>query len=154
MLLSEKAYDHAFLWIKDAVNSFPQETCFYTLFARYHKEQNRPYDAVGCLKRSLSINSSHVESMIVLAELYEEIKEYSDAILYYEKAIKLAPNDLKLPEQLKNVLKMKYGKIGRLWAAVPPDERASPKEAVLDKHMRHAHSEGFRTPPRPSGHKR
>ncbi|MGA2403247.1 MAG: tetratricopeptide repeat protein [Syntrophobacteraceae bacterium] len=110
ILLSEGAYDHAHTWIKDAIKLFPQEISFYALLARYHKEQKRPYDAIGCLKRSLSINPSHVESMIALAELYEEIREFSDAILYYEKAAKFMPDDKKLQEKLERVLKLKYSK--------------------------------------------
>jgi tetratricopeptide (TPR) repeat protein len=109
-LLSEKAYDYAHAWIKEAIKQFPEEAVFYMLFARYHREQNRPYDAVACLKRCLSINSSHIESIVALAELYSDIKEYSDSILYYEKAIKILPDDRQLQEKLKQVLKLKYGK--------------------------------------------
>jgi tetratricopeptide (TPR) repeat protein len=109
-LLTEKAYDLSLAWIKDAINLFPQETTFYSLYARYYKEKQSPYDAIGCLKRCLSINPSHVESMISMAELYEEMKEFSDSIFYYEMAIKLLPNDRTLRDKLDNVLKRKYSK--------------------------------------------
>ncbi|HYA42439.1 MAG TPA: tetratricopeptide repeat protein [Syntrophobacteraceae bacterium] len=110
ILLTEKAYNYAHAWIQDAINRFPEEAIFYSLFSRYYIEQGRPYDAIGCLKRCMSINPSHVESMISLAELYEEIKEFSDSIYYYEMAIKIKPDDLKLQEKLARVLKRKYAK--------------------------------------------
>jgi tetratricopeptide (TPR) repeat protein len=107
-LLVEKAYDHAQTWIKEALNRFPQEIALYILYSRYYKEQNRPFDAITCLKRSLTVNSRHAESMVSLAELYEGIREYSDAIMYYEKALELVPEDQSLQEKLNRVLKLKY----------------------------------------------
>jgi tetratricopeptide (TPR) repeat protein len=109
-LLVEQAYDHAHSWIKEAIHRFPQEINFYVLYSRYYREQNRPYDAIGCLKRSLAIHPTHAESMVSLAELYEGIREYSDAIFYYEKAIELLPDDQTLQERLKRALQSKYKK--------------------------------------------
>jgi tetratricopeptide (TPR) repeat protein len=48
--------------------------------------------------------------MVSLAELYEGIREYSDAIFYYEKAIELLPDDQTLQERLKRALQSKYKK--------------------------------------------
>ncbi|MDR3566591.1 MAG: tetratricopeptide repeat protein [Syntrophobacteraceae bacterium] len=110
MLLEEKAYDQANIWIKNALTRFPKEIELYSLLSRCKREQSRPYDAIGCLKQGLSINPSHIESIVALAELYAELKEYSDSILYFEKAIKLAPNDLELQDKLKRVMGSKYGK--------------------------------------------
>ncbi|MEM5788249.1 MAG: tetratricopeptide repeat protein, partial [Syntrophobacteraceae bacterium] len=103
-------YEHALKWIKDGIQRFPKEIAFYELFSRYHHEQGRPYDAVGCLKRALTIDPSHVKSLISLGGLYETIGEFSDAIVYYEKAIKLSPDDPALHESLNRALKMKYKK--------------------------------------------
>jgi tetratricopeptide (TPR) repeat protein len=109
-LIIEGAYEPATEWINYAVDSFPQEIVFYTLHARLFREQKRPYDAISCLKRALTIESSHTECIMSLAGLYEEIKEYSNAILYYEKAIKLMPKDQTIREKLNRILKLKYKK--------------------------------------------
>ena len=110
MLLEEKAFDQAQIWIKNALNRSPKEIEFYSLLSRCKREQGHPYDAVGCLKQGLSITPSHIESIVALAELYAELNEFSDSILYFEKAIKLAPNDLALQDKLKHVMSSKYGK--------------------------------------------
>jgi tetratricopeptide (TPR) repeat protein len=109
-LLTERAYDQAHMWIKEAIARFPKNLRFYQLYARYYREQKRPYDAIGCLKQGLSIQSEHLDFVFSLAELYQEIGQYSDAILYYEKAIKLAPADQSLQQGLKRALQLKFQK--------------------------------------------
>jgi tetratricopeptide (TPR) repeat protein len=107
-LLTEGAYDPAAEWIKSAINRFPREISFYVLYARYYNEQKRYYDAIGCLKRALTLEPSHAGCIVSLAGLYEEIKEYSDAIVYYERAIKLLPRDPTLQEKLRKILNLKF----------------------------------------------
>ena len=109
-LLTEQAFDQAQIWIKDAITRFPKDLRFYQLYSRFYREQKRPYDAIGCLKQGLSIQSEHLEFVFALAELYQEIGQYSDAIVYYEKAIKLAPTDQNLQRGLKTALQMKFQK--------------------------------------------
>jgi len=109
-LLTERAFDQAQIWIKDAIPRFPKDLRFYQLYSRFYREQKRPYDAIGCLKQGLSIQSEHLEFVLALAELYQEIGQYSDAIVYYEKAIKLAPTDQNLQRGLKTALQMKFKK--------------------------------------------
>lgn len=110
MLIAEKAYDYANGWLKEAVNIFSGEIAFYLLFARLYVEQNQVYDAIGWLKRSLSVDPSYAESMVRLADLYQDIEDFSDSIYYYEMAIKHVPNDQSLHEKLSKVLKRKYAK--------------------------------------------
>jgi tetratricopeptide (TPR) repeat protein len=62
------------------------------------------------LQQGLSIQPEHFDLAFALAELHMEVGRYSDAIVYYEKAIKLAPSEQSPQKGLKRALHMKRQK--------------------------------------------
>lgn len=108
MLVSERVFDLAGEWLKEMSGAHPKECRFYLLYAEYYKSLERDYDAVGCLKRGMSIEPDRPEFIVELARLYQKLEQYSDAILYFEKASKLLPSDASVQEGLKEVLAAKY----------------------------------------------
>lgn len=107
-LIEEEAYDLAVHWLKDGVEAFPKEVDLYKLYADCFKSQEKSYDAIGCLKRGLSIQPDHPELNLELGHLYRELGHYSDAIAAYENAGKAQPNDPDIQEALRKTLELKY----------------------------------------------
>ena len=104
ILLDEHKYDKAEPILKESLTRFPQELKIYQLYARYHNEQNRLYDAIGFLKRGLAIEPQNGELVLTLAEMYGSAGQRSDAMMYFEKAGQLLPNDPRVNESLKKML--------------------------------------------------
>lgn len=108
ILTFERAFSVAGEWLKEANINFPKDVRFYMLYAEYYRSLGRPYDAIGCLKKGMTVQPDHTEFIVGLARLYQELKQYSDAILYYEKAGKLMPADTGIQEGLRDALTAKY----------------------------------------------
>ena len=110
LMIDERAFGIAGAWLKEMIAGFPKETRFYLLNARYYRGMEQPYEAIACLKKGLVIHHDQPEFIAALARLYQDLKQYSDAISYFERAGKLSSADPSIQEGLKEVLAAKYGR--------------------------------------------
>ena len=103
-LLDENALELVEGWLAEAEQAFAGDKEITKLKARYLRTKGETFEAVGCLKRALSQDPADVELLVDLAGLYHDMEQPSDAMIYYEKALKLAPKDTSIKEAMQKAM--------------------------------------------------
>ena len=103
-LLDENALELVDGWLAEAEQDFPGDRDITKLKARYLRIRGETFEAVGCLKRALSKDPEDVELLVDLAGLYHDMDQPSDAMIYYEKALKLAPKDDAIKQAMQKAM--------------------------------------------------
>ena len=103
-LLDENALELVEGWLLESEQAFPGDKEITKLKARYLRTRGETFEAVGCLKRALSKDPDDIELLVDLAGLYLDMDQYSDAMIYYEKALKLAPKDASIKEAMQKAM--------------------------------------------------
>ena len=110
LLVEEKAYLLAEDYIEEGVENHPKDSRFHLLQGKLYNVQKEHFKAVAALKTGLSENPKSVECMVELGRTYTELKKWTDAIEFYEKARHLNPEDPEIDNALQTALKQKYKK--------------------------------------------
>jgi len=102
-LLDEKIYQVAYSWIESAEEYFPDNEIILKLKSDYFCSVGEPIKAVRAIKTYLLKDSNNVGLIMQLGEVYLKLKDRNNALVYFEKAKKIAPNDQNIISQLKAV---------------------------------------------------
>jgi len=106
-MLDNNAFAIAAPYLKNALERFPQNSRFYEQQAVFYKAQNKPYDAISFLKKAHSIQPDRTELLILLAETYNDIQDYGNAIIFFEKAAEQGSEDPRVEDGLHQALRAK-----------------------------------------------
>ncbi len=84
LLIQKKDYRNAIEYAKTAVKLNPQNNWYKALLAVLYKQTNKPEQAISIYKDLLKNNANRVDFLYELANLYNYIKKYDDALTYYD----------------------------------------------------------------------
>ncbi len=107
-LLDEGLPQPALEQCRDALARFPGRQSFYLLQARAFRQDDQPYEAIGCLKKAIAKEDDDPALFVLLAKTYLELGQFSDAISFYDQAQRLRPDDPEIQEGLQQALQAKY----------------------------------------------
>ncbi len=108
VLLDEKAGLLARPWVEAGLKKYPLASRFHLLASQMHNAEGNHYEAITALKTGLREQPDSVECLTELGKSYGLVKNWSQAIEVYEKALKLAPADAPLQHLLQTALRAKY----------------------------------------------
>lgn len=107
-LIEEEAYLNAHKECAEAIKRFAGSIRFHQLDARAHRDAGNHYEAIACLKKALAVRHDEPELMLDLAETYQEIGQFSEALNFLERASRFLPNDPRIEKGLAQVLQAKH----------------------------------------------
>jgi len=107
-LLDEKAYTLARQQVESGLKKYPLVSHFHWLAAQVYNAEGHHYDAIAALKTGLREKPDDIECLTELGKSYGLIKNWSQAVEVYERALKLSPDDAALHNSLQSALQSKY----------------------------------------------
>ncbi len=113
IMLDNRSYDLVAGHLRDALKRFPNNNTFYEYQALFYKEQNKPFEAISFLKKAYNIQPEGAELLLLLGETYLEIKDFSNSIVFYEKAANLLGDDPRVEEGMQKALAAKQAHGGQ-----------------------------------------
>lgn len=108
-LIQERAYDLVGEWLREAAANFPEEPEVARLQAEYFLLRGDATQAVTALKKGLSQAPDDHAMLLTLARTYLQTREFGEAALYFERLIKLEPDDPRAREGLAAALAGRQG---------------------------------------------
>ena len=113
IIMDNRRFDVVAGYLKDALKRFPDNDLLYEYQAVYYKEQGQPYEAISFLKKAYNIQPDRPDLLLLLAETYYEIQDYSNAISFYEKAKGFLGTDQRVEKGLQKALVAKQNANGK-----------------------------------------
>lgn len=108
ILIREKAYDLAKKYINTGLNQYPKESRFHFLASQMHNAEGNHYEAVTALKTGLREHPDSIDCLTELGTTYGLLKNWSQAVEFYEKALQLSPANAELQQLVQTALQAKY----------------------------------------------
>lgn len=103
-LMVERAYDLAGEWLREAGANFPEEPEVARLQAESFLLRGEATQAIAALKKGLTQAPDDRQMLLSLARTYLENREFGEAVHYFERLVRLDPDDPRMREGLAAAL--------------------------------------------------